>query len=81
MFSAEHQPSVFKVLPVFEAFRTKWETLAKDTEYAIIQTAINIGIEMIDKYYSKAKLSEANIISLCKSCQLLFSFVTEPFQS
>ena len=66
MFSSEKVPSVYKVLPVFDSFHSKWASLAENAKYSVISTAINIGIQTIDKYYNKAKLSEANVVSLCK---------------
>ena len=35
-------------------------------QHYTLRPAIAKGIELIDKYYKKAKLSEANIISVCK---------------
>jgi hypothetical protein len=64
-FSAEYYPTVWRILPLYEDFIAQWRALAEDPKMAILELAINAGIESVEKYYNKTDNSPAHIVSMC----------------
>jgi hypothetical protein len=65
-FSSEKEPSVWRVIPTYEALIRKWHTLSQNTRMAPLKSAYEAGILMLEKYYNKTENSAANIVSLCE---------------
>jgi hypothetical protein len=65
-FSAEYYPTVWRILPVYEEFLLSWSRLLLRDDMAILKPAIQAGLKSIEKYYNKADLAPANIVSICE---------------
>ena len=66
-FSSETEPTVWKVLPILEAFIGQWREKASNPRYKDIKNAINAGLNTLYKYYNKTDASPVYIVSLCMS--------------
>ena len=61
----ESEPTIWKVLPILEAFIEQWHKKAGNSRYRDIKHAINAGLNTLYKYYNKTDASPAYIVSLC----------------
>lgn len=66
-FSAEHYPTVWRVLPIFENFMTEWHQLANDPDMEPLRPAIMKGLSTLEKYYNKTENSPAHVVAMCES--------------
>ncbi|KIL55505.1 hypothetical protein M378DRAFT_182221 [Amanita muscaria Koide BX008] len=64
MFSSEHKPTLWRVLPQIEELLTAWELKLGDNRFKPYHAAISDGIEKIKKYYNKMDARPAYILSL-----------------
>jgi hypothetical protein len=63
-FSGELHPTVWKILPVFEVLIDRWQEMSHKGDYSNLQSALQKGIDSLTKYYNKANISAAQVVSL-----------------
>jgi hypothetical protein len=64
-FSAEYYPTVWRILPLYEQFLSRWRQYALDLDMIEFWPALEAAIESVEKYYNKSDNSPVNIVSLC----------------
>ena len=69
-FSSEKNPLIPCILPALLDFCEKWASLLDNIEYTSLHTAIQKGVDKIDKYYGIARKAGPNAISLCNYSSL-----------
>jgi hypothetical protein len=51
-FSAEKQPTLWRMLPALEALQSAWEAKRDKCQYLLYRDALNAGLLKLKKYYS-----------------------------
>lgn len=64
MLAAEEMPVLAGVIPVFEIFMTRWETLAEKKRS--LKPIIEEGLKWAKKYYNRMDNTDAYIIGMCE---------------
>ena len=65
IFSSETVPTVWRVLPAFEALIKTWKEYAEMKDYKILHVGIKNGIKTFEKYFDWVVESLAEIVSIC----------------
>ncbi len=68
-FSSETEPTVWKILPLFEDLMDEWKQFVADREYSSLHDPVKAGLVTVDKYFDKGTLSTAQVVNMCMSCQ------------
>ena len=63
VMSGGSTPILLGVIPSFEEFMTRWETL---TEHPRLKALIKPGLDLAYKYYSQMDNTKVYVISMCK---------------
>lgn len=63
-FSAEKEPTLWRVLPTIEELQTAWEAKREKPAFAKYRDAIHDGLEKINKYYLRFDEKPAFILAL-----------------
>jgi hypothetical protein len=63
-FSAEKEPTLWRVLPTIEELQTAWESKRDKPAFSKYREAINDGLDKINKYYSRFDEKPAFILAL-----------------
>jgi hypothetical protein len=63
-FSHEKKPSLWRAIPVLEELQTAWESKRDSGRFITYETAIDNGLQKINKYYSKFDDKPVYILSL-----------------
>src|ERR1700674_2757151 len=61
-FSAEYYPSIWRVIPLYEDFISKWKEFANNPTMIELWPAIKARIESLKKYYNKTDGSPIHIV-------------------
>lgn len=64
--SGESTPILSGVIPAFETFMTRWETLSNNTANPQLKELIKPGLDYANKYYARMDLTKAYIIAMGK---------------
>jgi hypothetical protein len=64
MLAGEEMPVLAGVIPVFETFMTKWETLLKKKKS--LKPYIEEGLKWAKKYYVRMDNTDAYIVGMCE---------------
>jgi hypothetical protein len=64
LLSNEKTPVLAGVLPMFEIFLIKWETLARNKTR--LAPLIDEGLKWAYKYYQRMDLTDAYVVAMCK---------------
>ena len=64
VLAGQKTPVFAGVVPVFEIFMTKWETLAKKKPW--LKPFIDEGLKWAKIYYNRMDRTNAYVISMCK---------------
>jgi hypothetical protein len=64
MLSKEKTPVLAGVIPVFEIFMSKWETLAEKRLW--LKPFIDEGLKWAEKYYIRMDKTTAYVVAMCK---------------
>lgn len=64
LFSTPAQATMYRVIPAVENLLTLWEEKRADPRYAIYVTALDKGIDKINKYYRKLDQKPAYILGM-----------------
>jgi hypothetical protein len=73
-FSSEDAPTVWRIIPCFEFLITRWETMAKKSEYHSLKGALEEGTKSLHKWYGRVdSTSPAYFICLGMFSDLSFS--------
>jgi hypothetical protein len=64
MLSKDVTPVLAGVVPAFEIFLGKWETLAEVKPW--LKPWIDVGLSWATKYYKRLDHSDAYVIGMCK---------------
>jgi RNA binding exosome subunit len=65
MLAKDKTPILAGVIPVFEIFMTKWETLAEKRQW--LKPFIDEGLRWANKYYIRLDKTTAYVVAMCKS--------------
>jgi hypothetical protein len=72
-FSAEKRPTLWRVLPAIEELQMAWEAKRDDEKYILYRSAIQDGLDKLNKYYSRFDQKPCYILALGKFCCNIFS--------
>lgn len=64
MLSKDETPVLAGVIPAFEIFLTKWDTLAVAKPW--LKPWIDVGLSWITKYYQRLDLTDAYVVAMCR---------------
>ena len=72
-FASEMRPTLYNVFPTVEELMTAWEAKIKDPCYTIFISALQVGVDKVQKYYSQFDLSLCILVNLgTSSCNNIF---------
>ena len=63
-FASDKKPTLYKVLPAIEELLTAWEAKIHDPCYTIFVSALDAGIDKLQKYYNWFDLKLCILINL-----------------
>ncbi|KAF5371935.1 hypothetical protein D9757_011488 [Collybiopsis confluens] len=68
-FSSVRHPTLAQTIPTLEYMRSMWSAMSIDPRFDLVTSALDKGIEAIDKWYSKVDDTNAHFITLgmCES--------------
>lgn len=70
-FSMSRHPSVWRTIPVLEFLRESWTNLANHPSFSPeIRSAINAGLENVDKWYQKT--DDTDMYFVCLGAYIFF---------
>ena len=64
LFASETESTMYHILPTFQGFFNRWEAMADDTRFELVEPALRKGLGMIEKYYNLTDRSAASIVCL-----------------
>lgn len=67
-FSAEYYPTLWHVIPLYKEIIHKWKEYSSDVDMQVLWTAIEAGVDNLEKYYNKTENSPAHIVAMCTKC-------------
>jgi hypothetical protein len=76
MFSSEHTPMVWHIIPSFEFLIKHWGTMANESQHQGLKQALNEGVKSLHKWYSRVDGTLSPAYFICLSKYLLSVFMT-----
>lgn len=53
------------MIPLYEEIIHKWKEYGSDVDMQVLWTAIEAGVDSLEKYYNKTENSPAHIVAMC----------------
>ncbi|KAG1747754.1 uncharacterized protein EDB91DRAFT_1079481 [Suillus paluster] len=63
-FSATHEPTVWRTIPVLEFLQETWENMAESLKFSSVSSSIHLGINNLHKWYCKVDNTDTYFICL-----------------